>query len=129
MVMMQSDDMCASPATDFDFAPLNLHTFIMTDLVSGRLLLRAHNKQQHNLRQLIGLQSAVMCNLLCICRNLASGMSTGCVTHQTHCPSGLVLGLALTTKSALWCMVTWESQTMQGQKLQGIYSACCVSVL
>ncbi|KAL0023220.1 hypothetical protein WJX79_005106 [Trebouxia sp. C0005] len=30
-----SDDMCASPAKDFDFAPLNLHTFIMTDLEPG----------------------------------------------------------------------------------------------
>ncbi|KAA6417699.1 MAG: nucleotide pyrophosphatase phosphodiesterase [Trebouxia sp. A1-2] len=27
--------MCASPAKDFDFAPLNLHTFIMTDLEPG----------------------------------------------------------------------------------------------
>lgn len=46
--MMQSDDMCASPAKDFDFAPLNLHTFIMTDLVSAHLLPLAF-KKQHDL--------------------------------------------------------------------------------
>ncbi len=55
MCVMQSDDMCASPAKDFDFAPLNLHTFIMTDLVSAHFLLLACNKQ-HNLCQLIGLR-------------------------------------------------------------------------
>ncbi|KAL3137475.1 hypothetical protein ABBQ38_004764 [Trebouxia sp. C0009 RCD-2024] len=30
-----SDDMCASPAKDFDFAPLNLHTYVMTQLEAG----------------------------------------------------------------------------------------------
>lgn len=34
MLALQSDDMCASPAKDFDFAPLNLHTYVMTQLVS-----------------------------------------------------------------------------------------------
>ncbi len=55
MVMMQSDDMCASPAKDFDFAPLNLHTFIMTDLVSAHPLPLACNKH-HNLCYLVGLR-------------------------------------------------------------------------
>lgn len=32
--LLQSDDMCASPATDFDFVPPNLHTYVMTQLVS-----------------------------------------------------------------------------------------------
>lgn len=30
-----SDDMCASPAKDYDFAPLNLHTYVMTGLEPG----------------------------------------------------------------------------------------------
>ena len=35
--LLQSDDMCASPAKDFDQSPVNLQTYVMTQLVSTSL--------------------------------------------------------------------------------------------